>query len=44
LLTNCGGKNRGADEWFVCGEMLGLIAVVAVWLLPHLPDQPPYRA
>ena len=35
------GKNRGADEWFVCGEIFGLIAVIAVWLLPRLPDRQP---
>ena len=29
-------KNRGADEWFVCGELFGLIALAAVLLLPAL--------
>ncbi len=33
-------KNRGADEWFVCGEILGLVAVLAVLLLPRLPGRP----
>lgn len=33
-------KNRGADEWFVCGEIFGLIAVVAIVLLPRLPSRP----
>lgn len=33
-------KNRGADEWFVCGEIFGLIAVVAIVLLPPLPSHP----
>ena len=33
-----GRKGRGADEWFVCGEILGLIAVIAVLLLPPLKD------
>lgn len=32
-------KNRGTDEWFMCGELLGLIAVLAVLLLPRLPDR-----
>ncbi len=32
-------KNRGADEWFVCGEIFGVIAVIAVLLLPRLPDR-----
>ena len=31
-------KHRGADEWFVCGEILGLIAVIALLLLPPLKD------
>ena len=29
-------KHRGADEWFVCGEILGVIAVMAILLLPPL--------
>ena len=29
-------KHRGADEWFVCGEILGVIAVIAILLLPPL--------
>ena len=29
-------KNRGRDEWFVCGEIFGLIAVITVLLLPPL--------
>ena len=33
-------KNRGTDEWFMCGELLGLIAVLAVLLLPRLPNRP----
>lgn len=33
-------KHRGTDEWFVCGELLGLIAVFAVLLLPRLPKRP----
>lgn len=33
-------KNRGTDEWFMCGELLGLIAVLAVLLLPRLPKRP----
>ena len=28
-----------ADEWFVCGELLGLIALIAVLLLPRLPPR-----
>ena len=32
-------RNRGADEWFVCGELFGLIAVIAVLLLPRLPPR-----
>ena len=31
-------KGRGADEWFVCGELLGLFAVVTVLVLPSLTD------
>ena len=34
------GKNRGADEWFVCGEILGVIAVAAILLLPRCDLQP----
>lgn len=29
-------KNRGTDEWFVCGVIFGLFAVVALRLLPPL--------
>lgn len=31
-------KHRGADEWFVCGELLGVFAVVTVLVLPALKD------
>ena len=29
-------KGRGADEWFVCGELLGVFAVVTLLVLPSL--------
>ena len=31
-------KHRGTEEWFVCGEILGLFAVIAVLFLPPLKD------
>ena len=31
-----GRKGRGADEWFVCGELLGVFAVVMLLVLPSL--------
>ena len=31
-------KHRGADEWFVCGQILGVIAVIAILLLPPLVE------
>lgn len=34
------GKGRGADEWFVCGQLLGVVAVITVLLLPPLKEAP----
>lgn len=34
-----GRKQRGSDEWFVCGELFGPVAVLAILLLPRLPDR-----
>lgn len=31
-------KGRGADEWFVCGELLGVFAVITVLALRSLTD------
>lgn len=33
-------KRRGAEEWFVCGVIFGPVAIVAVLLLPQLPERP----
>ncbi len=30
-------KNRGTDEWFVCGVIFGIFAIVVVGLLWALP-------
>ena len=31
-------KGRGTDEWFACGLILGVIAVMAILPLPELVD------